>query len=73
VIVYQAHQVAPVGIAEIAAVVVTVLFFVGTVAVGGLLSIDRSMPESVRKLHQVLPVIALLSTVGTLILLLRDR
>jgi hypothetical protein len=73
VIVYQAHQVAPIGIAEIAAIVVTILFFIGTVAVGGLLSIDRPMPESVRKLHQILPVMALLSTIGTLILLLRGR
>jgi hypothetical protein len=73
VIVYQAHQVAPVGMAEIAAIVVTVLFFVGTVAAGGLLSIDRPTPESMRKLHQALPVLALLSTVGTLILLLRGR
>jgi hypothetical protein len=73
VIVYQAHQVAPIGMAEIAAIVVTILFFVGAVAVGGLLSIDRPVPESVRKLHQVLPVMALLSTVGTLILLLRGR
>ena len=73
VIVYQAHQVAPLGLLEIAAIVVTVLCFVGTVAAGGLLSIDKPMPAIVLKLHQVIPVLTVLSTAGTLYLLLRGR
>jgi hypothetical protein len=73
VIVYQTHQVAPLGLLQIAAIVVTVLFFVGTVAAGALLSIDKPMPGVVLKLHQFLPVLTLLSTASTLYLLLRGR
>lgn len=73
VIVYQTHRVAPLGLIEIAAIVVTVLFFVGTVAAGALLSIDKSMPAIVLKLHQILPVLTVLSTAATLYLLLRGR
>jgi hypothetical protein len=73
VIVYQTHQLAPLGLLEIAAIVVTVLFFVGTVAAGALLSIDKPMPGVVLRLHQVLPVLTVLSTAGTLYLLLRGK
>lgn len=73
VIVYQAHQAAPLGTLEIASVVVTVLFFTATVAAGGLLSVEKPMPGLVLSLHQILPVLALLSTAGTLYLLLSAR
>jgi hypothetical protein len=73
VIVYQTHQTAPLSLLEIAAVAVTVLFFVGTVAAGGLLSIDNPMPAVVSTLHRVLPALAVLSTAGTLYLLLGGR
>ena len=73
VTVYQVHQVVPLGLLEIAAIVVTVLFFVGTVATGGLLSIDKPMPAVILKLHQIVPVLALLSTAGTLYLLLSGK
>ncbi|MFN2226832.1 MAG: hypothetical protein ACK2UY_11000 [Anaerolineae bacterium] len=71
-IVYQTHQVAPLGGLEIAAIAVTVLFFVGTVAAGGLLSIDKPAPAIVGTLHLVVPVLTVLSTGGTLYLLLRS-
>ncbi len=73
VTVYQAHQTAPYGSIDIVAIVATVLCFVGTVAAGGLLSIDKPMPEIVLKLHQVLPVLTLLSTAGTFYLLLCSK
>lgn len=73
VIVYQAHQVAPLGAAEIAAVVVTVCFFFGVVATGGLLGIDKPVPAVVLRLHQFIPVLAVLSTAGTLYLLLSGK
>jgi len=73
VIVYKTHQVAPIGLIQIAAIVVTVLLFVGTVAAGALLSIDKPMPAVVLKLHQIIPVLTVLSTAGTLYLLLRGR
>ena len=72
IIVYQANKVAPLGSLEIAAIVITVLFFAGTVVVGGLLSIKEQAPTIVLRLHQVLPVLSLLSTIGMLYLLLRS-
>jgi hypothetical protein len=72
-IVYQTHQVAPLGAAAIAAIAATVLFFVGTVAAGGLLSIDKQMPPLVQTLHQVIPALTVLCTGGTLYLLLSAR
>jgi hypothetical protein len=73
VIVYQAHQAAPLGAAQITAIAVTVLFFAGTVVAGALLSVDKPMPAVVLKLHQIIPVLTVLSTAGTLYLLLRGR
>jgi hypothetical protein len=58
------------GLVEIAAIVVTVLFFIGTVVAGGLLSVDLEVPAFVQNLHQVIPVLTVLSTAGTLYLLL---
>ncbi len=71
VMVYQTHKATPFDPVEISAIVVTVLFFFGTVVAGGLLSIDLEVPAFVRKLHQVIPVLTVLSTTGTLYLLLR--
>ena len=73
VIVYKTHQAAPLGPTEIAAIVITILFFVGTVVAGALLSINEQAPSIALRLHQVLPVLALLSTAGTLYLLLSGR
>jgi hypothetical protein len=73
VLVVQTHKAAPLGLVEIAAIVVTVLFFIGTVAAGGLLSIDLEVPTLARKLHKVIPVLTVLFTAGTLYLLLRGR
>jgi hypothetical protein len=70
VIVYNAHQAAPLGPVEIAAIAVTVLFFLGTVAVGGLLSANEQAKTIILRLHQVLPVLSLLSTAVTLYVLL---
>ena len=72
-IVYQAHQVAPLGTLEIAFVAVTVILFSTTVATGGLLSVEKPMPELVSRLHLILPAVALLSTAGTLYFLLCNR
>ncbi len=70
VIVYQSHQAIPLGLTEIAAIVVTVLIFVGIVAAGGLLSIARPMPTVVLRIHQIAPFLAVLAAAGTLYLLL---
>jgi hypothetical protein len=70
VIVTGAHQASPLGPAELAAIAFTVVLFVGTAATGGLLAIDKEMPAVVQRLHQVVPVLTVLSTAGTLVLVL---
>jgi hypothetical protein len=69
VIVYQTHQTAPLDLLQIVAVVVTALLFAGTVAAGGLLSVDKPVPAAVQTLHKILPALAVLSTTSTLYLL----
>ena len=71
--VYRIHQVAPLGPVEITAIVVSVLFFAGTVTAGGLLSIDRPMPAAILTLHQITPYLTVLSTAVTLYLLLSHK
>lgn len=73
IIVHQANQAAPLGLLEIAAIVVSVLLFAGTVAAGGLLSAKEQASTMILRLHQGLPVLALLSAAGTLYLILGGR
>jgi hypothetical protein len=73
VMVHQAHKATPLDAVQIAAIAITVLAFIGTVAPGALLSIDLEAPTFVQKLHQFLPVLTALSTTGTLYLLLRGN
>ena len=73
VIVYQTHQIDPLGAAEIAGIVITVLLFAGTVVAGGFLSVAKEAPALVLKLHQIIPVLTVLSTAGLLYLLLWGR
>ncbi len=71
--IYRAHQVAPLGLVEIIAVVVTGLLFLGTVAAGALLSTGRPTLAAVSTTHQVAPFLTVLSTAVTLYLLLRPK
>jgi hypothetical protein len=71
--VYRIHQVAPLSPVEITAIVVTVLFFAGNVATGGLLSTDKTVPAVILKLHQITPFLTVLSTAVTLYLLLSRK
>lgn len=73
VIAYQTHQITPLSPVQMAAIVVTVLLFVATVAAGGVLSVVEAAPSVALRLHQVVPVLTVLSTVGTLYLLLSGR
>lgn len=67
--VYQLAKVEPISPIGIAATVVTVLFFLGLVVTGGLLSIDKPMPVFVSLIHKTLPYLAVLSTGATIFLL----
>ena len=73
VTVRQIHQATPLSPIEIAAVVVTVLFFLATVTTGSLLSIpiSKPMPDIISKLNKILPYFTVLSTAVTLYLLSR--
>jgi hypothetical protein len=70
VIVYRIHQTASLSPVQVLTIVVTVLLFIVTVAAGGMLSIDKSMPFVVSLSHKVLPFLTVISTGTTLYLLL---
>jgi hypothetical protein len=70
VTVYQRNRMVPLSATEWIAIVVTGLCFLGTVASGGFLSSDRPMPVAVLRVHQVVPILTVLSTAATLYLLL---
>jgi len=50
---------------------VTILFYLGAIATGGLVSMEKEMPEAVHLLHHYLPYLCLLSTAAMAFLLLR--
>jgi hypothetical protein len=60
----------PLNGTEWIAIVVTGLCFLGTVASGGFLSSDKPMPVAVLRVHQIVPVLTLLSTGAMLYLVL---
>jgi hypothetical protein len=68
--VYKVHQAAPLGTVQITAIMVTALCFVATIITGGLLSIAKTMPVIVLKLHQITPYLTVVSTAITIYLLL---
>jgi len=70
VTVYQQSRAAPLNAMEWAAIVVTGLCFLGVVASGGLLSSEEPRPVVVLRIHQIVPVLTVLSTGVTLFLLL---
>ena len=73
VTIHQRNRLVPLGATEWIAIVVTGLCFLVVVASGGLLSSDKPMPVAVLRVHQVVPVLTVLSTAATLYLLLRVR
>jgi hypothetical protein len=64
--IYRIHQVAPLSPVEIAATVVTFLFFVAMIATGGLLSAAKTMPAVVLRVHQIVPFLVIFSSSATL-------
>jgi uncharacterized membrane protein YhiD involved in acid resistance len=70
VTIYQRNRLVPLNATEWIAIVVTGLCFLGTVASGGFLSSDKSMPVAVLRAHQILPVLTALSSAATLYLVL---
>jgi hypothetical protein len=68
--VYRINQVTPLTTLEIVACAVAILLFLVMIATGGLLSVEKEMPAFVHTIHRVTPYLVILSTAGTLYLLL---
>jgi hypothetical protein len=65
------NQAAGLNAAQLAVVAASILFFLGTIASGGwLMIVDGPVPLTARLLHQLLPVLTVLSSAGSLYLLL---
>ena len=69
VMVFKLHQTVPLQTLQIAAITVAVLCAVATVLTGGLLSIEKSMPEFILRVHQITPYLTVISSAVTLYLL----
>jgi len=67
--IHRINQVARLSAAELIAGVVTGLFFLDAIVSGGLLSTDKPMPVVVLRMHQITPLLTVLSTAVTLYLL----
>ncbi|NWG18476.1 MAG: hypothetical protein HXY41_17780 [Chloroflexi bacterium] len=70
---HQMNQAGGLNTAEFIGGGITVLFFIGTIITGGLLSTENSMPRVVLMLHQIGPILTVLSTAATLYLLLNHK
>jgi hypothetical protein len=70
VTILQRNRVVPLGANEWIAIVVTSLCTLGTVASGGFLSSDQPRPVALLRVHQVMPVLTVLSAGVTLYLVL---
>jgi hypothetical protein len=69
---FQTNRAAGLGGLQVAVVVAAVLFFLGTIASGGwmMAAEESALPAFVRTAHQVLPILTILSSTGSLALLL---
>jgi hypothetical protein len=70
VTILQRNRMVPLGATEWIAIVVTGLCTLGTVASGGFLSSEEPRPVAVLRVHQVMPVLTVLSSGVTLYLVL---
>jgi hypothetical protein len=60
--IYKVNQVSPLSPVQITAVMAIGLCFLATMITGGLLSIEKEMPASVHKLHQITPYLTVVAT-----------
>jgi hypothetical protein len=68
--IYRIHQAAPLTPLQLGICVLTLLLFIALFATGGLLSTTKTMPAVVLKIHQIMPILVVLSTSATLYLIL---
>ena len=69
-VIYQQNRSAALGPTEWFAVAATGICFLATVASGGLLSSEQPRPAAVLRVHQIVPVLTVLSSALTLFLVL---
>ncbi|HWQ46219.1 MAG TPA: hypothetical protein VN376_05090 [Longilinea sp.] len=69
----QLNKVSPLTGLELTAVIAAVVFFVAAIVTGGLVSVDKPMPDFVSWLHKIIPYLALLSSAASFYLLLWRR
>jgi hypothetical protein len=69
--VYRLHRRDPLSPVQIAAVVVTILFFIVNVTTGSLLSADKPMPEIVWALNKYSPYLTVIAATVMIYLLVR--
>ena len=72
VAIYQDHQIAQIGLVEWGAVLVTAVFFIGTVATGGLMSTGKAMPAIVSRFHNITPFLTVVASAVTVSLFLAE-
>jgi hypothetical protein len=70
---YRIHQAAPLSSLQLILTALTALLYVATIVSGGLLSIDKPMPEIVLRLHQVTPYLTVVATAVMLYVVLVGR
>lgn len=61
----QIHRIHPLNLFQLATVIISGLCFVLTMVSGGLVSVEKSMPAFVKKVHKVLPYLTLLLIAAT--------
>jgi hypothetical protein len=70
VMVYRAHQGAPLSAAQVTAVAITALLFILNVIAGGLVSLSKPMPGAVKLVHKVFPFLCAIAAGVTVFFLL---
>jgi len=73
VIVIKVHRVNPLTPLQITVIAANALFSIAAIVTGGLLSIEKSMPLMVLRLHQIAPPLIVLCSATALYLLLIAR
>ncbi len=68
IIVVQANRLAAISSLELAASVITILFFVTLVVTGAILSAAKTTPRATQIIHRILPYLAILATAFSLYL-----
>jgi hypothetical protein len=73
ILISQIHQANPLNLTQVSVIAFAALCFAACIVTGGLVSIEKlALPPVVRRLHQFVPYLTLLSTSAILYLLLRQ-